>query len=94
MGKNRYEHPCVMALVQLGIPEEKAQNKVEKIEELKGYVGKEISTLAIKQGYDAILQYFDGALREIVIWNPRIVRPVLDQDLDTDKTSTNLKFGS
>jgi hypothetical protein len=67
MGKNRYEHPCVMALVQLGIPEEKAQNKVEKIEALKGYVGKEISTLAIKQGYDAIFQYFSSSLFHLAI---------------------------
>ncbi len=81
-------------LVQLGIPQEKAELKIEKIEELKGYVGKEISRLAIKQGYDAIFQYFNGALREIVIWNSRIVKPVIDQGLDIDKTSTNLKFGS
>ena len=94
MGQKKFEHPCVMALVQLGMPQEKAELKIEKIEELKGYVGKEISTLAIKQGYDAIFQYFDGALREIVIWNPRIVKPVIDQGLDIDKTSTNLKFGS
>jgi len=78
MGKNRYEHPCVMALVQLGMPEEKAQNKVEKIEELKGYVGKEISSAAAKQGYDAIFQYFNGVLREVVIWDSSKVFPVID----------------
>jgi hypothetical protein len=80
MGKNRYEHPCVMALVQLGMPEEKAQNKVEKIEELKGYVGKEISSAAAKQGYDAIFQYFNGILREVVIWDSSKVFPAIDQE--------------
>jgi len=80
MGKNKFEHPCIMAMVQLGIPEEKAQEKIEKIEELKGYVGKEISTLATKQGYDAIFQYFNGILKEIVIWNSNKVTPVTAQD--------------
>lgn len=78
MGKNRYEHPCVMALVQLGMPEEKAQNKVEKIEELKGYIGKEISSAAAKQGYDAIFQYFNGVLREVVIWDSSKAFPAID----------------
>jgi len=69
MQRGSASHPCVQALVKLGIPQEKAENKVEKVEELKGYMGTEISKLAVPQGYDGIFEYFDGELREIVIWN-------------------------
>ncbi len=62
-------HPCVQALEILGMPREKAEKLVEKVEEEKGYLGKEISSRAIKQNYDCILYYYKGELAEIVIWN-------------------------
>lgn len=62
-------HPCVQALELLGMPKEKASNLVEKVEEQKGYLGKEISSRAIPEGYDSIFLYHKGDLREIVIWN-------------------------
>ena len=74
MNRNEFSHPCIQALVKLGVDEEKAAEKVEKVEEQKGYVGKEISSLAIKKGYDGIIQYFDGIPKEIVIWNSKQVQ--------------------
>lgn len=74
--KNMYSHPCVQALVKLGVSEEKATKKVEKVEEQKGYVGKEISSLAIEKGYDGLIQYFDGKPKEIVVWNSKQVKPI------------------
>lgn len=65
-----YPHPCILALEQLGMPKVKAEKLVDRVEEQKGYMGTEISKLATQQGYDALFQYFDGVLREIVIWNP------------------------
>jgi hypothetical protein len=62
-------HPCVQALEILGIPKEKAVLLVERVEENKGYLGKEISSRAIPQGYDSIFYYDNNTLREIVIWN-------------------------
>ena len=62
-------HPCVQALELLGMSKEKANKLVEKVEEEKGYLGKEISSRAIPQGYDSIFFYSKGVLREIVIWN-------------------------
>jgi hypothetical protein len=62
-------HPCVDAFVQLGIDKDKAVAMVEKIEDQYGYVGKQISSRAVPQGYDGILQYFNNRLREIVVWN-------------------------
>lgn len=62
-------HPCVQALEILGMPKEKASDLVERIEENKGYLGKEISSRAIPQGYDGIFYYHNNTLREIVIWN-------------------------
>jgi hypothetical protein len=62
-------HPCIQALEILGLPREKAENLVEKVEEKSGYLGKEISSRAIKQGYDCIFYYHKGELSEIVIWN-------------------------
>jgi hypothetical protein len=55
--------------VQLGIDKDKAVAMVEKIEDQYGYVGKQISSRAVPQGYDGILQYFNNRLREIVVWN-------------------------
>ena len=74
MDRNEFSHPCIQALVKLGVDEEKAAEKIEKVEEQKGYVGKEISSLAIKKGYDGIIQYFDGIPKEIVIWNSKQVK--------------------
>jgi len=67
------KNPCVEALIQLGMTPDKAYNLVEKVEEEKGYMGKEISSRAIKQGYDGLMQYSDGKLMEIVIWNQKQV---------------------
>lgn len=75
MYSNNFSHPCVQALVKLGVNEEKAAKKVEKVEEQKGYIGKEISSLAIGKGYDGLIQYFDGEPKEIVIWNSGQVKP-------------------
>ena len=71
-------HPCVKALVQLGVPLNKAASKVEKVEEDKGYLGKEISTLAIKQGYDSLLFVVDGVVTEVVIWNSKQVSMIVE----------------
>jgi hypothetical protein len=67
--KTTHEHPCVTALVNLGLDKRKAEKKVEKAEEEKGYLGKEISILAIKQGYDSLMLAKDGSLLEVVIWS-------------------------
>jgi len=64
-----FDHPCIQALEILGMSKEKAEKLVEKVEEEKGYLGKEISSRAIKQGYDCIFYYYEGELKEIVIWN-------------------------
>lgn len=63
------EHPVVEALVALGVEVNKARNLVEKQEEKFGYVGSQIKSLAATKGYDALFQYFDGELNEIVIWD-------------------------
>lgn len=73
--KNNHQHPCVVALTLLGMDKNKAAKMVEKIEEQKGYIGKEISSRAIPQGYDCIFLYYDD-LREIVIWNSDKVIPI------------------
>lgn len=62
-------HPMIKALMALGVKEEKAISTVEKEEEKHGYMGGQVKNLAISQGYDAIFQYFNGTLTEIVIWN-------------------------
>jgi len=64
------QHPVIKALVALGVQEEKAIRIVEKEEEKYGYVGTQLKKLALAKGHDAIFQYFNGTLTEIVIWNP------------------------
>jgi len=68
MNKGEFKHPCIDALIQLGMNPSKAEKLVERVEEQKGYMGKEIQNLALTKGYDGIFQYFDGELKEIVIW--------------------------
>ena len=64
---SRNEDPMVTALKQLGMPEEKAFNLVERAYETKGYVGKQVMNRAKAQGYDGIIQYGeDGEMREVV----------------------------
>lgn len=63
-------HPMVNALVQLGMKPGRAEAMVEREEEKHGYMGGQVKKLALDQGYDAIFQYFNGTLREIVIWSP------------------------
>lgn len=67
------QHPCVEALVSLGMDSEKAYKFVEKIEEEKGYLGKEIMKRAVAAGYDGLIEYKNGKLLEIVVWNSRNV---------------------
>jgi hypothetical protein len=69
-------HPAIQALTKLGMPEAKAIKLVERVEEQHGYMGGEIKKLAITQGYDGIFQYFNGTLREIVVWSPHQVKVV------------------
>ena len=74
--ENHQTHPMVDALVQLGMDRTKAEVFVEKEEMKKGYLGSQVKNLAQAKGYDAIFQFFNGKLREIVIWNPKQVKPV------------------
>lgn len=73
------EHPVVAALVSLGMNPEKASAFVEREEEKYGYIGSQLKNLAQSKGYDGIYQYFNGNLREIVIWNKAQVKPINNQ---------------
>lgn len=79
MGLDRGEHPCIKALVLLGMKPDKAERLVERVEEQKGYMGKEISNLAQQQGYDGLCQYVGGELTEVVVWNAQQVSLVMGQ---------------
>lgn len=76
LNNSKPEHPCVLALKLLGMPEKNAEKLVEKVEEMKGYMGKEISTRAIAAGYDGIYEFFNDKLREIVVWNSNKVTKI------------------
>lgn len=62
--------PMKLALMQLGVPEAKAEKIIEDAYEKRGYIGKEVMSRAQKQGYDGIAQYRDGNLNEVVSYNP------------------------
>lgn len=66
--------PMKMALMQLGVPEAKAEQIIEKAYDTRGYVGKEVMSRAQKQGYDGLAQYHDGNLSEVVSYNPASVK--------------------
>jgi len=66
--------PMKMALMQLGVPEAKAEQILEKAYDTRGYVGKEVMSRAQKQGYDGLAQYHDGNLSEVVSYNPYSIK--------------------
>lgn len=70
------KHPVSEAFISLGMEANKAYSLVEKIEEKYGYVGTQLKTLAVSKGFDSIFQYFNGNLREIVVWNKEQVKLV------------------
>jgi hypothetical protein len=62
--------PEAFAFIKLGMNKEKAYQLSEKIQEEKGYPTKEISSRAVKFGYDGIININrDGDVMEIVAWN-------------------------
>jgi hypothetical protein len=69
--------PMKLALMQLGVPEAKADQILEKAYDTRGYVGKEVMSRAQKQGYDGIAQYRDGELSEVVSYNPMGVKSAI-----------------
>ena len=66
--------PAIAALVLLGEPRARAEAKVERARERYGDVGKTIENAAVKADYDGILHYIDGALYEIVAFQPGQVK--------------------
>ena len=69
VGTNGLPDPCVTALKLLGIEANKAEKIVEKAYDIHGYVGKQIMTRAMAQGYDGIFLIRGGSLSEVVAWN-------------------------
>jgi hypothetical protein len=76
--------PMKMALMQLGVPEAKAEQIIEKAYDTRGYIGKEVMSRAQKQGYDGIAQYHDGDLREVVAYNPMSIKSATGNTGDFD----------
>ena len=69
--------PAVDLLVALGVSQEKAEAMVEKANEDKGGITKEVMSRAQKQGYDGIFQYRDGELAEVVAFSPNQVKSAI-----------------
>ena len=83
--------PTVMALIQLGMDRNKASNMVEKAYDQHGYVGKQIQSRAIAQGYDGLVQKIGGKVTEVVIWSQHPIQnkqvampPLSSQDISVD----------
>jgi hypothetical protein len=70
----------VDALIALGMEKDKALDLVEKVEERYGYLGQQIMTKALSQGYDGLIQmqeHNSSEISEIVIWNRNKVKRIL-----------------
>ena len=77
--KDRRFNPAVDLLVALGVPQAKAEAIVEKADEDKGGITKEVMTRARAKGYDGILQYRDGVLSEVVAFSPNQIKSAFNQ---------------
>jgi hypothetical protein len=76
---NRFD-PAVDLLVALDVPRDKAEAIVEKANEDKGGITKEVITRARAKGYDGIFQYRDDELAEVVAFSPSQVKSVFNKD--------------
>ena len=91
----RGQDPMIMALVQLGMTPDKAANMVEKAYEQKGYIGKQVQQRAQAAGHDALMQYRDGDLTEVVHYNPRMIKSATGNrgTYDTSKDDLSMATG-
>ncbi len=86
----RGEDPMIHALVKLGMHPDKAANMVEKAYEQEGYIGKQVQTRAQAAGHDALMQYRDGKLEEVVHYNPRMIKSATGNRGTYDTSSPEL----
>jgi hypothetical protein len=83
--------PMIAALVKLGMEQSKAETLVEKAYEEKGYIGKQVMTRAMAQGYDGIMQYGrDGKLSEVVAFKSTQLKSATGNSGAFDPTSGNI----
>jgi hypothetical protein len=90
-----HRDPMVEALVKLGMTPDKASNMVEKAYEQKGYIGKQVQQRAQAAGHDALMQYRDGKLTEVVHYNPRMLKSAIGNrgTYDTNKDDLSMAKG-
>jgi hypothetical protein len=84
--------PMIDALVQLGMTPDKASAMVEKAYEEKGYIGKQVMTRALAQGYDGLMQFRDGDLVEVVVYKPTQVKSATGNRGTYDPTNPDIRF--
>ena len=77
---DRRFNPAVDLLVALDVSRDKAEAIVEKANEDKGGLTKEVMTRARAKGYDGIFQYKDGELSEVVAFSPSQVKSVFNKN--------------
>jgi hypothetical protein len=66
--------PCIAALKKIGVSEKVAVSRVEKAYDEKGYVSTGIKSVGEKLGYDGIMLYSNGVLKEVVVWNANKIK--------------------
>lgn len=82
--------PMIEALVKLGMDENKAARMVERAYENKGYIGKEVETRARSAGFDGLMQYRNGNLAEVVVYNPNAIKSAIGNRGTYDTTQIDL----
>ena len=78
--KDKRYDPAIELLVALDVPRAKAETIVEKAQEDKGGLTKEVITRARAKGYDGIFQYKNGKLSEVVAFSPSQVKSVFNKN--------------
>jgi hypothetical protein len=86
------EDPMVVALVKLGMTEQKARSLVEKAYEEKGYVGKQVMNRALAKGFDGLMQYRDGNLSEVVAFSKTQVKSAIGNRGTFDPYNPDIRY--
>jgi len=90
-----HRDPMIEALIKLGMNPDKAATLVENAYEKKGYIGKEVMQRALEKGHDALMQYRDGMLQEVVHYVPRMIKSATGNrgTYDTSKEDLSMADG-
>jgi len=83
--------PAFVGLMQLGMSEAAAEKAVDHGFEEYGNMRQELRSRALKQGYDGIMLYQEGSLRELVVFDPTDIKSAIGNQGTYNRFSPDIR---